>query len=67
MLIAQLSDCHVTVPGALCYDRVDTHGLLKQAIGRLLALSLLPDVVWITGDLVATGIPAARRCSQKSS
>ena len=32
MLIAQLSDCHITRPGTLASGRVDTAALLQQAV-----------------------------------
>ena len=55
MIVVQLSDPHVVQEGALLKDRVDTNALLAQAVRRVLQLKPLPDRVWITGDLVATG------------
>jgi 3',5'-cyclic AMP phosphodiesterase CpdA len=57
MLIAQISDLHITATGPL-YDRVDTQGFLKRAIAHLNALSPQPDVVLATGDLVDQGTVA---------
>ena len=56
MIVVQLSDPHVVQQDALLKGRVDTNGLLAQAVRRVLQLRPLPDTVWITGDLVATGL-----------
>ncbi|MEE8436581.1 MAG: phosphodiesterase [bacterium] len=55
MIVVQLSDPHVVQQDALLKGQVDTNGLLAQAVRRVLRLRPLPDRVWITGDLVATG------------
>jgi 3',5'-cyclic AMP phosphodiesterase CpdA len=52
MLIAQISDPHVRVPGRLLYDAIDTGGYLARAVAAR------PDVTLITGDLVDAGAPA---------
>jgi Icc protein len=57
MLIAQITDTHVTMPGALVYGIVDTAKSLGQAVTALNRLSPLPDVTVITGDLVERGEP----------
>lgn len=51
MLIAQISDAHIGVPGTLFYDRFDTGAALRRAIEALNALEPRPDVVLFTGDL----------------
>ncbi|WP_374428290.1 phosphodiesterase [Ideonella dechloratans] len=58
MLIAQLSDCHITRPGTLASGRVDTAALLQQAVASVAALDPAPDLVLLTGDLVDSGHPA---------
>ena len=58
MLIAQLSDPHVTVPGALSNGFVDTTGALRRAVAHLLGLAPRPDVALLTGDLVDSVEPA---------
>lgn len=55
MLIAQISDMHVTAPGVLLYKRLDTPGYLARAVAHLLALDPRPDIVVATGDLVDRG------------
>ena len=57
MIIAQLSDPHIVVPGALLYGRVETAGMLAHAVAGLNRLDPLPDIVVITGDLVDRGEP----------
>jgi len=55
MLLAQISDLHIKLPGALAYRRVDTAASLARTIARLNALVPRPDAVIITGDLVDRG------------
>jgi Icc protein len=52
MIIAQISDMHVTPEGRLAYGRVDTAAYLARAVQHLLTLSPRPDAVLATGDLV---------------
>jgi 3',5'-cyclic AMP phosphodiesterase CpdA len=58
MLLAQISDLHVTAAGTRLMDRVDTAGYLARAIAHVNALSPAADFVIITGDLVDQGSPA---------
>lgn len=51
MLIAQISDLHITTAPRL-YRHVDTQGLLRAAIAHLNRLNPQPDLVLATGDLV---------------
>src|SRR4051794_12020552 len=55
MIVAQLSDPHIVLPGALLYGRVDTADFLKRAVAALNRLDPPPDIVVITGDLVDKG------------
>lgn len=55
MIIAQISDMHLVPAGTLAYGRVDTPGLLRRCVARLLTLDPRPDVVLCTGDLVDGG------------
>src|SRR5262249_15433490 len=47
ILIAQISDLHITRPSALAYGRVDTAAALLRAISTLNNLSPRPDLVVI--------------------
>lgn len=57
ILIAQISDLHITPPGALAYGRVDTAAALTRAIGTLNRLSPRPDLVVISGDIANSALP----------
>jgi Icc protein len=57
MLIAQLSDTHITLPGELMDVRYKTSEHLARALEHVSRLSKQPDVLWITGDLVDSGQP----------
>src|SRR5437868_15346528 len=55
MLIAQLSDTHVSVQGVRVYGRIDANAGLMQAVESLNRLRPLPDAVIVSGDLVESG------------
>jgi 3',5'-cyclic-AMP phosphodiesterase len=55
MLICQISDLHIKVPGALSYGVVDAAAYLRRCIAQVLAQKQRPDIVVITGDLVDFG------------
>ncbi len=55
MLIVQITDTHITVPGQLAYGAVDTAQCLARAVAELESLSPAPDVAIVTGDLVDLG------------
>lgn len=57
MLIAQLSDLHIKLPGRLAYKTVDTAAMLAEAVRCLNRLVPQPDLVVITGDLTDIGTP----------
>ena len=57
MLIAQLSDLHIKLPGRLAYKKVDTAAMLAEAVRRINALVPRPDLLLITGDLTDIGSP----------
>jgi 3',5'-cyclic AMP phosphodiesterase CpdA len=59
MLIAQITDLHVMPKGQLAYGRVDTAGMLRNAVAHLNRLDPRPDAVVITGDLADRGEPSA--------
>lgn len=55
MLLAQISDMHVRVPGNPLYGRIDTPAFLERAVAHIAALDRRPDAVIATGDLVDGG------------
>jgi Icc protein len=55
MIIAQLSDFHVSTPGSRIDQRFRTADHLAAAVDHVLGLEKLPDVVIATGDLVDVG------------
>jgi 3',5'-cyclic-AMP phosphodiesterase len=59
MLIAQLTDTHITPPGVLAQGYYDTAAALRRAVAHVLALAPRPDVVLLTGDLANDPQPEA--------
>ncbi|MCL4746758.1 MAG: phosphodiesterase [Burkholderiaceae bacterium] len=57
MLIAQITDTHIKLPGKLAYKRVDTAAMLRDCVAAVQALAQQPDLVVLTGDLVDLGTP----------
>lgn len=57
MLIAQISDCHVTAPGGLMADRVDPSPGLQLAVELINTFTPAIDLVLGTGDLANDGRP----------
>lgn len=57
MLIAQITDTHIKLPGRLAYKTVDTAGMLRVAVEHLVKLPTQPDLIVHTGDLVDFGTP----------
>jgi Icc protein len=55
MLICQLSDTHVSLPGKRLYGKIDTAAHLAAAVKKIGQLKPQPDIVVITGDLVDGG------------
>ena len=56
MLIAQITDTHIKLPGKLAYDRVDTARMLRDCVIELQKLDPQPDLIVHTGDLVDVGL-----------
>lgn len=56
MLIAQISDLHITAAGALVAG-VDTAATLARCVASIRSMDPQPDVVLATGDLVDNGAP----------
>jgi 3',5'-cyclic AMP phosphodiesterase CpdA len=61
MLMAQLSDPHVTVPGVLSNGFVGTTAALRRAVAHVQGLVPRPELVLLTGDLVDSVEPAGYR------
>jgi 3',5'-cyclic-AMP phosphodiesterase len=57
VLIAQISDLHITSPGALAYGRVDTAAALMRSIDTLNRLSPRLDFVVVSGDIADSALP----------
>ena len=57
MLIAQITDTHIKLPGKLAYRRVDTAQMLRACVSELLRLDPQPDLIVHTGDLADFGLP----------
>jgi 3',5'-cyclic-AMP phosphodiesterase len=55
MLVAQITDTHITTPGKLLMGVVDTASALERAVSALNSLDPLPDLTVLTGDLVENG------------
>lgn len=55
MLVAQITDTHIKLPGRLAYRRVDTAAALKACVRSIMALGPRPDLIVHTGDLVDFG------------
>jgi Icc protein len=55
MLVCQITDLHVRLPGELSRGVVDCAVLLEQCVDAMLRLPQQPDVVIATGDLVDGG------------
>ena len=54
-ILAQITDTHIVAPGHTGELYVDNNERLRLAVERLMAETVLPDAVVLTGDLVDTG------------
>ncbi|WP_459616359.1 phosphodiesterase [Bordetella sp. 2513F-2] len=61
MLIAQITDLHIRMPGQKAYRVVETDTFLPPAVRALNALDPAPDVVLVSGDLTDFGRVAEYR------
>lgn len=55
MIIAQITDAHVTRPGTLLPGGADPQAALARTLDALRALEPRPDIVLFTGDVAETG------------
>jgi 3',5'-cyclic AMP phosphodiesterase CpdA len=66
MLIAQITDTHVTTPEIAVETGIDALGALRRCVEHLGALSPRPDLLLVTGDLVDRGDVESYRLFQKA-
>jgi Icc protein len=59
MLIAQLTDLHLGVPGDLAYGQVDPAANFRAALDTVTSLATRPDMILLTGDLADSGLDEA--------
>ena len=52
LLVCQISDLHIRLPGQLTRGVVDCASMLERCVSQILRLPQRPDVVVVTGDLV---------------
>ncbi|HUL41788.1 MAG TPA: phosphodiesterase [Burkholderiales bacterium] len=57
MIVAQITDLHLTAEGSLAEGRIDTAASLARCIAQIIRLDPAPDVLMITGDLANLGHP----------
>lgn len=57
MLICQITDTHIKLPGKLAYKKVDTAAMLQVCVAEIQRLDPQPDLIVLTGDLVDLGRP----------
>ncbi|MEE9447331.1 MAG: phosphodiesterase [Arenicellales bacterium] len=56
MLIAQISDTHITAPNTLAYGVAPMAENLKRCVAHINQLKPRPDVVLVTGDISQSGL-----------
>lgn len=61
MLIAQITDCHISAPGTRAYNIAPMAENLRACIDHLNQLSPRPDVVLVTGDITNGGTEVEAR------
>ena len=61
MLVAQLTDTHVTVEGCLLHGRFDGGLHLQRCLEHILHLPRRPDLLLVTGDMAEGGEPREYR------
>lgn len=57
MIIAQITDAHMTLPGVLLFGDYDPAAALRRTLAALAAQSPRPDLVLFTGDVTENGLP----------
>ncbi len=56
MIIAQMTDLHITAEGKLAYGQVDTASALEKAVAHVLSLDPAPDLILLSGDIGDAGL-----------
>lgn len=65
LLIAQISDLHMSGPGELSYGVVPVSENLRRTVAYINALEPRPDLTLVTGDIIDTGeLPHAREAAR---
>lgn len=59
MLIAQITDLHLGVPGQSAHGKVDPFANARAAIATVARMAVRPDILLLTGDLADAGESAA--------
>lgn len=57
MLIAQVTDPHVSLPGTILFGGYDPAAALTAVLTRIARLTPRPDLIFFTGDLTENGRP----------
>lgn len=57
MLVAQVTDPHVSLPGTILFGGYDPAAALTAVLARIARLDPRPDLVFFTGDLTENGRP----------
>lgn len=57
MIIAQITDAHMTLPGVLLFGDYDPADALRRTLAALAAQRPRPDLVLFTGDVTENGLP----------
>lgn len=57
MIIAQITDAHMTLPGEKLFGDYDPESALRRTLAALAQQSPRPDIVLFTGDLTEDGLP----------
>lgn len=55
LIVAQISDLHITKPGQPLLGRIDTAATLVRCVEHIMRLPVLPDAIVASGDLVNEG------------
>ena len=67
MIVAQITDPHVSLPGTILFGGYDVAAALAAVLSRVARLEPRPDLVFFTGDLTENGTPENTRTSCASS